>query len=86
MLRDHIIPVAEKLRQEAHHTDVVEEHYLQEKRKAAAGDTGDAETNVKEVGKCLCLECPNNSFTIPSMYDFKVYRLLVQVMKQIFAF
>ena len=47
MLKEHILPVAEKLKAEATKREAEEETYLQEKRRG--GELGDSETLMQEV-------------------------------------
>ena len=50
MLKEHILPVAEKLKAEATKREAEEETYLQEKRRG--GELGDSETLMQEVPLC----------------------------------
>lgn len=48
MLKDHILPVAEKLKEQARKMEVEEEQYNQEKRHRT--EQGEAEEKIHEVG------------------------------------
>ena len=65
MLREHILPVAEKLKVEAQRREGEEEAYLQEKRRGG-GELGDGETVIQEAFQTL----------VRDMYAF--YPLLIK--------
>ena len=65
MLREHILPVAEKLKAEAQRREGEEEAYLQEKRRGG-GELGDGETVIQEAFQTL----------VRDMYAF--YPLLIK--------
>ena len=65
MLKEHILPVAEKLKAEATKREAEEETYLQEKRRG--GELGDSETLMQEVTPkpCRRLQTTAGSYTTP---------------------
>ena len=51
MLREHILPVAQKLREQARAMEAEEEAYNAEKRRHAGREVGEAESTIQEVRK-----------------------------------